>query len=46
MIREEEPPRPSTRLSDSKEPLASLAAQADGAGQAGRWCCAATWTGS
>ena len=27
IIREEEPPRPSTRLSDSKEPLASISAQ-------------------
>ena len=35
MIREEEPPKPSTRLSDSGEALASISAhRADGAGQA------------
>ena len=47
IIREEEPPRPSTRLSDSGEALASISAQREhGAGQADRSWCAASWTGS
>jgi serine/threonine protein kinase len=45
-IREVEPPRPSTRLTQSKESLAGLAAQrrTDPRGWRGR--CAASWTGS
>ena len=45
-IREEEPPKPSTRLSDSKETLPSIAAQrqTDHARLDER--SAATWTGS
>ena len=47
LIREEEPPRPSTRLSDVGDALPSVAAQpADGAGEADAGWCAANWTGS
>ena len=46
-IREEEPPKPSTRLSDSKETLPSIAAQRQTEPtRLRRSCCATTWTGS
>ena len=45
-IREEEPPRPSTRLSDSKETLPAISAQRHTEPAKLDERCAATWTGS
>ena len=47
IIREEEPPKPSTRLTRVEGRAAvDLGAAADGAGEADASWCAASWTGS